>query len=384
MDEHKIYNGVVEDTRSQEEKDKDYQTKEIVAMGVTENVFRSISDIKEIRHYNLRNQGQGNSCMANGGAKVLEAIYTTFTGKKVKLSSNPIYNIRSNKPNAGMVLGNLMDILKTRNTCDYSLSPSDNLTDQQIDSLEFPANFESLNNISVPTGYSYPKQDFYYIASLIQKFGAVIGMCRCTFQEWCRSIPKANPNSKFTGEVGHGWAFTDRILFKNTEFLVMEDSWGFLYNYDEDSILTKDEISWLSSNGIRLITKEFFDSNIIGVGLMTNFYFDTPDMDRVKLMEKDTVKNIVFTNPLSYGRSSNDIKNLQSFLQYTGDMPILQDKYGNIVENTGNYLEITRKAVLKFQLRELSAYRDEVVSLNGKTFGVKSIKRANEIISNLK
>lgn len=384
MDEHKIYNGVVEDTRSQEEKDKDYQTEEIVAMGVTENVFRSISDITQIRHYNLRNQGQGNSCMANGGAKVLEAIYTTFTGKKVKLSSNPVYKSRSNKPNAGMVLGNLMDILKTVNTCEYSLSPSDNLTDEQIDNLELPSNFESINNISVPTGYSYPKQDFYYIAGLIQKFGAVIGMCRCTYQEWCRSIPKANPNSKFTGEVGHGWAFTDRILFKNTEFLVMEDSWGFLHNYDDNSILTKEEIDWLSSNGIRLITKEFFDSNIIGVGLMTNFYFDTPDMDRIKLIEKDAVKNIVFTNPLSYGKSSSGIKDLQTFLQYTGDMPILQDKYGNILENTGNYFEITRKAVLKFQLRELSAYKDEVVTLNGKTFGVKSIKRANEIISNLK
>lgn len=92
-------------------------------------------------------------------------------------------------------------------------------------------------------------------------------------------------------------------------------------------------------------------------------------------IKKDIVIPIVmhiFTTPIKYGEKNNEVGHLQDFLINKGFLKIkIPTKY---------YGEMTRKAVKNFQTFYQVASQQEIEDLNGKTFGPKSIAKANEIL----
>ena len=96
--------------------------------------------------------------------------------------------------------------------------------------------------------------------------------------------------------------------------------------------------------------------------------------NRRKFLFAHPKPKFTFQNVLLYGQSNYSIKILQDILKYENLFPL------NIT-STGNYLQITAKAVLAWQRKHKVASESELSSLMGKRVGEKTIKALNSIYS---
>ena len=75
------------------------------------------------------------NCVAQSLAKLIEIILLKKRGIHFKFSATPIYQKRSNKPEAGMIGQNAMDIVVKFFTCLEDMVKSENMNDSMMDSL---------------------------------------------------------------------------------------------------------------------------------------------------------------------------------------------------------------------------------------------------------
>lgn len=216
----KQYNGLQIDIRTESEKAKDWQAVEVY--GELAPVFREVGKNEWLK-YQVRNQAQSGSCVANTVAKMLEVMYFKKTGQSIKFSHAPIYIKRKNKPSAGMAGTDALDIAIKTGSCLESDMPSEFMNDEQLDALKLPVNFEDLNNKVIPTNYLIVQKDFNYVASLVNRLGAVMYWVDTNYSDWNKDIPLAG---KQGGGVRHSITVVDAIKIDNIEYLVVEDSWG--------------------------------------------------------------------------------------------------------------------------------------------------------------
>src|SRR3990167_6436993 len=88
------------DTRSKDEKLKDYEFKEVVASASP--VAWSEKPQSAWRKFPIFNQNGSNSCVAQTLAKLLGILYWLKNQLYVHFSATHIYQRRSNKPSGGM------------------------------------------------------------------------------------------------------------------------------------------------------------------------------------------------------------------------------------------------------------------------------------------
>lgn len=322
--------GLVIDTRSDIDKEKDYVHEEVAPQAVPLKWNRGI---EEWPKYSVRDQDGSSSCVGQAIAKALE----TITG--VVESAHPIYRRRRNYPNLGMWLQDGGDIMRHLGTTTEAIDPSQKMSEQQMNADIF---------VQTPlTEMMYITADFKDIdtlATAIETQKHCIITINSDYQEWDNLKPVVLPQpTTFGHAICATYYFTDEY---GKKCLGIDESWG------------------LKQITQRVITEDFLIKRATGA-----MYF-------VPVIPVPSPPKPVFHffNPLEYGQTNYGIKNLQDILKYESLFP------ANIV-SSGFYGEITRKAVLAFQIKHNVDTLDILNALQGRRVGPKTILALNMIYS---
>lgn len=339
IDETNLDNlGVIPDPRSEEAKAKDFTHEELAGATILNWVEKNKKDWKK---YSKRDQSSSSSCVSQSCAKAMEIS----DSKEIVYSAHPIYRRRVNFPEGGMYLPNAGAITKDFGTTTEALDPSQKLGESNMNrdiTVETPYKvFAYVPNINV--------KNIDTVAEVIENFGHCTLIFHSDRDEYLREIPQYDPHGVI--DIGHCICAVDYFLFNGEKVILIEDSAGLPSTIDQ--------------SGRRLITADFlakrFDSGMY-------FIVDTPPVDNKK-------PKYTFTKPLAYGMKGNsDVVALQDILKYEGVMPAT-------IPSTGNYLDLTAKAVLVWQRKHAVAPEEELAALKGRTIGPKSRAVLNSLYS---
>jgi hypothetical protein len=316
MNNINFQNGACIDTRTDKQKEKDYNIKEVVAS--VDVVDWKEKSGTEWRSFPVQNQGSSGSCVmatiAKQGSVLLwlkEGVYIPF--------SRAFYQLRSNKPSAGMIGVEAFEIWRKNGLPLEQLVPSEKMSDAEMDAIkveqyekDIAEVFKISNHIGIDNG------DFEKVASVIQKTGKAV-MCWFYFTsaEWAREIPIIRGNIPFLSALKHSVAVVDYGLRNGKKYLKVEDSAHF-------AGLTEHYIS-----------EEFFrERNWFNRYPMTFQFQETLN----PLIKKNLGKD------LEFGMRDSDIIILQDFLKDLG-------YFATNIDSTGFYGAITVKAVIDFQFK---------------------------------
>ena len=309
--------GLIKDPRSSEEKEKDYSTDE-VTFCYPPISWKEKPESEWIK-FPIFFQDHSGSCVAQAVAKALGIENYIEEEKFVHYSARDIYTRRSNYPGKGMYFKDAMEIGHKQGATFEQLMPSQGIDEELMnDSTDRTPLTEMSAKIGRGGNYVSLPLDIDAIASIIEyeKKGVVIGV-RFGPSEWNRDVPQILGKDK---RYGHGICATNAILYNGKKALVIEDSWG--------------ETS--GKSGRRIITKDWFDAKRISYAGYYKFFKN----DGLPSQQKPKHN---FKNDLYYGmRKEPEVVKLQECLAYLKFFP-------SDVDFTGNFYNITRDAVKRFQ-----------------------------------
>ncbi len=323
---------VAEDTRTPEEKAKDYPHQEFLGGAITTPAW---IDNKPLVVLSLRKQITSSSCGAQSLAKALEA----FNGGIV-MSATPPYHFRSNFPNEGMFIQNIGEVGKNAKTTTEALCPSQFMTEEQMNAAPIP----DLRPYGISAYYPLPI-DMDLIAAALEKGHAVIFGIGSNGEEW-QQIPAYNGN---------------KPTFSH---FVVSHSKNYLLHNGEKSAAIDDScnaFSTIDGKGQRILTESFLRQRCWAILAVV------PDVT----VEKP--KHIFNVN-MVYGDKGDEVKALQECLI---DQGLLKNGL-----NTGYFGTFTLRAVMAFQLK----YKDDILKpaglsqANGKVL-TYTRKKLNELYS---
>lgn len=334
MEEEK-YTGIVEDPRSQEEKNKDFQHEELFS-GAPEPKW----DEREPVKYPIFNQNGSSACVANAVAKIL-ALDEIVEGRAFcDLSRRDIYVRRANKPGGGMWLPNALDIARKHGATLEELVPSEfkheaemNLWDgitEQTDKIA--EKYKSNGYVELPI-------DIDKIAEITSQGKGVLLGFRFDYDEWT-DMPKVNPESKKT--CGHGVAAVDNVLKNGKKYIVIDDSWG----------------PKKAKHGQRYISEEFLKARCFYAGYTLNLLEEEQTTE-------DAKPRYTFKVQMKRGDKNKDVVALQNVLKYEGMFP-------KNVDSTGLYGSVTQRGVYAFQKKYVGSNN------KGVQVGPKTLQKLNE------
>lgn len=350
------YNGIALDTRSNEEIRKDWNAKDLVKGYIKEPLFRAINSIASIPLYFRRDQDGSGSCVAQSLAKLIEVILFKKRGIKFKFSATPIYQKRSNKPESGMIGQNAMDIVIKFFTCLEDMVKSENMNDTMMDAMpvdvqelaKFTAKFFKENNVS----FSYfvdNSPTFYELAQYIENEGGAIAFISSDYTNWCKDRPTTSPDNK--RNIGHSTCYHELINLNGEDLIVLDESWG------------KYSTSEMGDRGQRLMDKATFEDTAFFVGVLVLHDYKPSVLDYSKYINLPIMQ---------YKDNRPEVQDLQQMLLEYGSFP------SNIGKDN-NFGNQTRKALLKWQLENLSTSKTLLNLWAGKYFGSASKKRIKEL-----
>ena len=353
----------VYDDRPEAAKHKDYSFLETVAAAAPVNWTEKPQSAW--RKFAIFNQNGSGSCVAQTMRKLLGVLHFIKHGVFLVFSGTHIYQRRANKPAQGMGGDDVFQIAQQGTTLN-EFSPSDGLTDQQMDGTvieqykqDVGKVFKIINYLKLPIG------DIETVASVIQQTGKAVMVWFYWELDELTATP-AVKNASLTLESApgrHSVAAVDFTLYGGKKALIIEDSWG--------------ESAGL--NGQRVIDEDFFKARNYFAAYPMNFTFDEPEADPQKPVHNFT-ENLEFIPLDSKGQIADAKKNsaqqaevaaLQDILKYEGLFP-------SNTASTGYYGAITAKAVYQFQVKYQVAPADELDQLQGKIVGPKTIKVLNQ------
>lgn len=336
-----IYQGVKPDTRPESEKAKDWHATEIASAAAMVPTWREVQEKKWL-HYTVRNQDGSGTCVAQTLAKMFEVIRKFLKGDVIIFSATPFYQKRANKPSTGMQGADALNIAVKSGTCREYDCPSQLLNDAQVDAMAIPKNFEELNNEVDAVASLVLPLDFDYVAAAVQKWGAAMIHVNTDYRSWSRDFPTVGGKRN---EVVHSITAIDAFLFRNTQYILIEDSWGEFGQY----------------KGQRLLTREAFNDMVFFAGALTAFTFD---------VENDAKKFAKFLTQMKFGDRSAEVARLQDYLRIKGFFPTNS-------QSTGFYGNVTALAVYNFQISYKVASPIELNSLKGKQVGTRTLAAIN-------
>ena len=305
---------------------------------------------KEPKNFTTRNQSWSGSCVDQTIAKMFEVADWINDKVLTVYSATPGYQMRSNKPQPGRIGTEALDWPMTHGVWLEEDVPSQFMTDQQMDS----ANVDPLKKFKnlKPNKKMLLPLNFYVVAEHIQKYGAVMLWFRASMSEWQQDIPSGYSNSD---SVRHSVTGVDCIEYNGIEYIIIEDSWG----------------KWLKSadvplkDGQRAITKEFFEKHCYFAGAYTEFLYE-PEGQKPFKYEFKTI--------LELGNRGIEVEKLQDALKIDGLFP-------TSIKSTGYYGDQTRRSVLDFQIKYNVAPKHELLFVNGKRVGAKTLAKLNELFN---
>ena len=267
--------------------------------------------ISELKQYPIWNQYSSSACVAFSKAKQISIEVFRLTGVWIDFSPASIYQLRSNKPNLGMGIGDANSICNNQGVTLEALMKSQGLTEAQINAVPRTkvADLFAKATAEAVVNYVYPTVDIEKIAKILDKGYAVSLLIFANFDEWDAEPKIKHPNLTYAdAQIQHEIVAVDRYLTQNSEkALFIEDSWGV-------------------GNGVggrRTLTESFLMKRCIMADALLTFSFDGGG------------------NKPSY---DGTIVSVQKCLRYEGFFPV-------DIPYSENYGPITRAAMIKFQLK---------------------------------
>lgn len=339
----RYFTGVVDDPRTKQEKKKDWKAEELLAGDFSV----SWEEKKEWKSYTPRNQKSTSSCVPQSVSKLLEINEKNETGEKVVFSASKPYAERTNQGEGSY----LHEMLKyavdpTFYTLESRIKSQNLNSDQQMEELAKKWDGDDKKIAKKYSGKSYliVENDIDAIAHWVEQGYGVAILIYADASEWRLKYPKVKENVKpWTANVRHAVAVVDYGLIRGKKFLKIEDSALF------------------GGRNERWVEENFIKERCYAAG----FVFDQPNTP----LEAPKWN---FTRTLWYGmRKDTDVSKLQDLLKKEGFFP-------KHIPSTGNYLEITRQAVEKYQRHYELASQWELDWVNGRIVGPKTRRKLNE------
>jgi hypothetical protein len=336
-----LFPGALDDTRSEEEKNKDYQGEEVVSFGLVDWKEKHFEDIKT---FPVRNQDGSSSCVMATSALMLGILNFLEEGKYIEFSFKDGYDRRSNKPGGGMIGVNALDILRDHGLTLNALIPSDNQSESQISKdinrqesdIQIAKTFRIKNFVQLPF-------DIEKIAWTMQtKERDGVNKPIMTWYRFPRSEWTAQPKVGTSNEdwVHHSVTGLTPGLMNGEKGFFTQDSWGLHSS---------------TVNGLRFISESFLKKRM-------TFCADVEDLFnnwRDSQLPAPVKPPMLITKTLKFGMNDGEVKNLQDLLKYFGHFTLTLD-------STGFFGAITKKAVQDFQLSK-GLVADGIVGLITRT-----------------
>lgn len=312
MNELENYNGIAIDPRTEEEKSKDYQASDILGGSVTDIVWEEKKDWTKL---SLRRQITSSSCGAQSIARVIESF------NKDIMSATPLYRFRSNFSGEGMFAKDIGEIGKNKKTTTEALSPSQNMTEAQMNSAPIP----DVRPFGI-AGYYFLPINPDLIATALEKGHGIIFGIGANIEEWT-SHPK---HTGLRPTFNHYVACVDKnyTLYNGEKSFIIDDS--------------VNAYSTINGSGQRILTEDFLRKRAWTV---MAFIPET----KVEKPVHTFTKNMVF------GDRGNEVTMLQRCLIDQGLLKAGLD--------TGYFGGLTLKAVRAFQEK----YRKDILVPAGTT-----------------
>lgn len=312
--------GALLDTRTSEQKAKDFQQREILASAA--QVQWTEKPQNTWRKFPIFDQNGSGSCVAQTQAKELGIMRYLTDGVYVHFSATDGYQRRVNKPSPGMQADDARRIAKEGMTLE-ALSPSQGMTDAQMDgAIVEPYKRQVGAVFSVPNYLSLPNGDINAVASTIQATGkGVMIFVYFKYDEWTNK-PVIIHSDLAVGDADalrHAIPVVDFTLQLNEKCVIIEDSWG----------------PGAAMGGQRVLTESFFKKRSYYSGYLLNFKFQEGGPQK---------PHHFFADDMQLGDTNAEVKALQDCLRYEGTFPANAD-------STGYFGPITQKAVQSFQLK---------------------------------
>lgn len=343
-DENNFSNlGVLPDPRTDEQKARDWKNDELAGAVVIEWKKKPKSDWKE---YTKRDQSSSSSCVAQSTAKAMEIIDQYINSDNLIYSAHPIYRSRVNFPEGGMYMPNAGEIAKKQGTALESVSQSQKLGETAMNrAIDVETPYKIFGYIPTVNHKSIDA-----IAEVIETHGHCILIFHSDRDEYLRNKPKYDPNGVV--DIGHAICAVDYFIDdEGDKVILIEDSAGLSSTIDR--------------SGRRLISEDFLKRRFSGAMYLIP-----------KTPGSENKPTHTFTKPLKYGMKNDaDVVALQNILKYEGIFP-------TTIPSTGNYLDVTAKAVLQFQRKYAVDSEQELARLGGRTVGPKTRAKLNDLYGN--
>lgn len=342
------FTGLIDDPRPKKEKLKDWKAEELASSKVVE-----WKEKKNWKSYSVRNQLSTSSCVAQSIAKGFEVANDFEANEKVIFSASPIYAKRLNKPNEGMWLQDALSIaVKSGTTLEHRIQSQNLKSDKEIEkeALKWDGEDDWIATVYGADSYAtIQNKDIETIAGHLQDKRAVYILIYANKDEWTKYPEIKQKDLKLEkAPIRHAVCVVDFGLIKGKKYLKIEDSAHF------------------NNEHTRFVSEEFLKARCYDAGVL---------FDRSNSLQTPPLKKHKFTKILEYGMTNNkEVIALQNALKYEGFFP-------KSAESTGNYFEVTRQAVEKFQSKYKVASITELLFVKGKRVGQKTLDKLNELYS---
>lgn len=298
------FTGALEDTRSQEEKDKDYQ--KLVMAGP---IVWKEKKFEDVWQFPVRDQDGSGTCVMQTGALVMGIENFLSEGKFIEFSVD-LYNYRSNE-GAGMIGIDALELLKKRGLTLEVLIPSMKMGESQIAELKRSISDDEIGEI-------FTIKDYYQIPFSADAIANVMemktsGEVKKPLMVWFQ-FPRAEWNSapKVTNSnvdiVRHSVTARYYGMMNGIKGIFIQDSWG---------------LHSTTVTGLRFISDEYIKARMIFCAYVNDQPNDWQD------------KNVYnFNRVMKRGMKGEDIVELQKLLNINPD---------------GDFGPMTERVVKEFQ-----------------------------------
>lgn len=337
------------DTRPREEKDKDYDHRELAFSAIPADYTTRAKATKIAKQYLLENQGATSSCAAHAGARCLAILACKLQYQR--LSPAFIYRQRFNLPDLGMYVYDLGNIGRKFGACPYDMLPTPK-TEKEINAVvitdEMRKAAEAFRGSDSITINTKNIEDYANVANNLEL--PVTVFVWGSVKEWSKEVPEVLEQTLTleNAAIRHLVAIVPKTahVYKKKKYVTILDSSPFGKIY------------------IRHVSEDYFTKRTV-CGL---YWLKKPEVQKGKLPK------YTFTKDLWVGCIGEDVRMLQEALRSLG--------FFTYPESTGYFGGITRKAVEDFQ----SAYANKILKAVGLSkptgyFGASTRKQLNAILN---
>lgn len=311
--ENEFFTGVLGDPREDPKVKNGWKIEEILPAASPLN-WKVKNPVNDLVKYPVWNQAGTSACVAFSKAKQVSIRIYQMTGVWIDFSPASIYQLRANRPQGGMNIADANEIVNTSGVTLEALMKSQNLTEEQINTVRRSKVADLLGKAiaEAVVRYLYVPIDIDRIAQTIEAQKVVSLLIFGTYDEYARMTPVVlNPNLTYLeAPIKHEVVGVDYFL----------DSNGVKKIYINDS-------AHFGGLPVREFTEDFLKKRCILADALDVFTFD-PDA----IVNKP---HYIAGNTIS----------LQDCLKHYGTFPSNQP-------STGFFGPITKKAVSDFQVKE--------------------------------